>query len=331
MSSLQRHKQLLLRSNLSFLPRSTVTSITFHSDNANKQSNNYSTRYLTPSSGRNAATTQSAARFSSTPHTAAPQTKISINTTSMNKDASKNDLLSKELKAHSNINIGAKQWNKTPSLLKYQGMEKSVYNDFYPSSYSSTPSTSSSSPHELDDSVSSSSEGNTYQELTTTQTKIPVLDVSPLFDPASYCRRSSLQAGGASINGTAAAKRLRQGRKMAIHLLQNDLCNRGPASSMKYQHQYATARTTELHHHSMPTNNPPQWDELGIDNKKGTSSDFYDTDGSRTTKAFSLEGHGVPQELLEDHIDFADSVLSMHGNALECSFSNFDGKLSVYW
>merc|ERR1712127_869861 len=65
------------------------------------------------------------------------------------------------------------------------------------------------------------------------KTKIPVLDASPLFDPALYCRKSALQAGG-GISGTAAAKRLRQAKQLAVDLLQHDLCNWGPASKMRY-------------------------------------------------------------------------------------------------
>jgi len=49
------------------------------------------------------------------------------------------------------------------------------------------------------------------------------------------------------------------------------------------------------------------------------------------SQPYGLIGHGVPHQLLQSHIDLADSVLSHHDNAAECSFNNFQGDLSFHW
>jgi len=49
------------------------------------------------------------------------------------------------------------------------------------------------------------------------------------------------------------------------------------------------------------------------------------------SKPFILKGHGMPSELLQDHIDLADTILSSHQHASTCSFKNVNGHLSFDW
>lgn len=47
--------------------------------------------------------------------------------------------------------------------------------------------------------------------------------------------------------------------------------------------------------------------------------------------AYALTGHGVPTQVLQDHINMADNLLSREEHAAECSFNNFHGDLSFDW
>jgi hypothetical protein len=46
-----------------------------------------------------------------------------------------------------------------------------------------------------------------------------------------------------------------------------------------------------------------------------------------TRTPFLVTGHAVPTQLLQDHLQFADSILSQH-EGQECSFNNFQGDLT---
>lgn len=56
---------------------------------------------------------------------------------------------------------------------------------------------------------------------------------------------------------------------------------------------------------------------------------------NKTSKArprsYAMVGHGVPSQLLQNHIDMADSLLSNSEQAAECSFHNFHGDLQFDW
>lgn len=45
----------------------------------------------------------------------------------------------------------------------------------------------------------------------------------------------------------------------------------------------------------------------------------------------AVVGHGVPYQLLQNHVDMADSLLTHHDLSAECSFNNFQGDLSFKW
>jgi len=237
---------------------------------------------------------------------------------------------------------------KRLTLIKYQDVESSIYNHFYYHYY-----------HSKNNPV--------YRENMPFKTKIPVLDASPLFDPALFCRKSALKSGDASISGTAAAKRLRQGKQLAVDLLQHDLCNWGPSSKVVYYDDDVEEDTfletnshqnnkNEREHNSenedetktLKVQSPPWTKEGGVSLLQASQSEVNHFDSSiksskwrkrksakkyeqKKSRAFVLEGHGVPFQLFQDHIDLCDTLLSKHEGALECTFNNFDGKLTVDW
>lgn len=49
------------------------------------------------------------------------------------------------------------------------------------------------------------------------------------------------------------------------------------------------------------------------------------------SRPYALVGHGVPKQLLQEHINMADTLLSLQGDAAKCSFNNLDGDLSFDW
>jgi hypothetical protein len=51
----------------------------------------------------------------------------------------------------------------------------------------------------------------------------------------------------------------------------------------------------------------------------------------RHRNAYALAGHGVPVQVLQDHINMADTLLAREEHAAECSFNNFHGDLNFDW
>ena len=92
-----------------------------------------------------------------------------------------------------------------------------------------------------------------------------------------------------SLSGTEAARRLQRGKQELVSVLQRDILSRPAASS-------------------------PSW--------TGSSSSIV------PPPYYVLQGHGVPSQLLQAHIDFADSLLK-RCQASQCSFSN--AALQVDW
>jgi hypothetical protein len=45
-------------------------------------------------------------------------------------------------------------------------------------------------------------------------------------------------------------------------------------------------------------------------------------------KSFVLMGHGVPHQVLKDHVDLADDILKLYGGAAEARFNNLQGDLN---
>lgn len=106
-------------------------------------------------------------------------------------------------------------------------------------------------------------------------------NVSPLMDPAEYCRKSAFYSGSPSRNGTLAARRLLEGKEKITDELRGSI-----------------ARQSRRRNRGPP-------------------------------RAYALQGHGVPKQLLQAHVDMADSLLTFHKHAESISFRNSTGKLSL--
>jgi hypothetical protein len=52
---------------------------------------------------------------------------------------------------------------------------------------------------------------------------------------------------------------------------------------------------------------------------------------NRLPNAYACFGHGVPHQLLQDHINLAESLLSYHDGAAEISCRNMHGNVSFDW
>ena len=147
---------------------------------------------------------------------------------------------------------------------------------------------------------------------------LPILDASPILDPKSFCtQRSASAAGGTggvtTVSGGDAAKRLVRARKEVVQLVRGTLLQSNLAFS----------------------------NSRGEDRVLGSSSGEDVSDGKG--KAFGLCGHGVPVQLLRDHLDAALMIFervgidesahpgSVGGRAVKCSFNNFNGNLCFDW
>jgi len=129
----------------------------------------------------------------------------------------------------------------------------------------------------------------------------PILDASPLLDPSGYCRSSARPSGTTTISGGDAARRLSDGRRMCVDLL-------------------GGGRLTNYH-------GPVGAEDDCCDNNYFSCSSFPPPPPAEL-RAFALSGHGVPPQLLRDHVDCADGLLRILGDAAEVGFNNYRGEVS---
>mmetsp|Transcript_53147 Transcript_53147/g.64021 ORF Transcript_53147/g.64021 Transcript_53147/m.64021 type:complete len:444 (+) Transcript_53147:193-1524(+) len=169
---------------------------------------------------------------------------------------------------------------------------------------------------------------------TSPKDKLAVVDGSPLLDPVSYCRKSSFFRGDSgNISGTAAARRLRLGRKEVVAALNRAFLGKedGGAVAVSESGDVTGGDASSKRGEAFETTKTLR-NKSKQGNKTRSRQKYARTlTPQHSTKSFVLTGHGVPEQLLEDHIDLCDAVLSRHGPKAECSFHNICGDLNVDW
>jgi len=117
--------------------------------------------------------------------------------------------------------------------------------------------------------------------------RLPLLNASALLDTTKYCIQSA--SSSTSRSGTEAARRLLRGKKDLIQVLRQLL----------------------------------SIDHKGVEHKKGWSTRSIKvqpvTDGPQQ---FVVQGHGVPPQLLQEHVNYAKAMLQYH----ECQACLFQSK-----
>lgn len=137
---------------------------------------------------------------------------------------------------------------------------------------------------------------------------LPLLDSSPLLDPARYCKKSALPGGTTTVSGGDAARRLGIGRTRLGEIVRNQLVsldwgNGGSGGGSK-------TRTRKA-----------------IRGAGGRGTRVRDNEG-RGQGPFALDGTGVPRSLMQGSLDLADELLRSMDGAAEISFGNcYDGSL----
>jgi hypothetical protein len=132
---------------------------------------------------------------------------------------------------------------------------------------------------------------------------LSTINASALLNTKEYCLKSA--AAATSNSGTEAARRLLRGKQDVVRILRqrvvyprhntNDTNETNPQQQNVHQHPYHHRRQHE----------PPV--------------------------PHTLQGHGVPTQLLQNHLDLAGQLLELTGNASEVSFQNWSGELKLDW
>lgn len=139
---------------------------------------------------------------------------------------------------------------------------------------------------------------------------LPLLDLSPVLDPRSYCRRSANSSTTAS--GTSAAMRLLKGRLFAGEIVRNSLVARHERRGSSRSRNAGIAKHPKSDSSKSARN---------LASASRVISGYRNPNGRRT-RAFALTGTGIPSELLQDNIDLADGLLRSKEGAAEISFGN---------
>lgn len=121
------------------------------------------------------------------------------------------------------------------------------------------------------------------------------VNVSPFLDPEDYSKKSSFFGASPTKDGTLAAIRLNQGKKTLVELLQ---------------------------------------DNIKEHNRKQQTKSSKENNAGVEPRSFVIIGHGVPKQLLQQHVDMADFLLKYFTNASYISFKNNSGgdleRMEVY-
>ena len=140
---------------------------------------------------------------------------------------------------------------------------------------------------------------------------LPLLDTSPLLDPARYCKKSALPGGTTTVSGGDAARRLGRGRTRLGDIVRNQLV------SLDYGSGGGGGGKSRK----------------GIGGGSGRSTARERGIGGREQNRgrqgpFALDGTGVPRALVQGSLDLADELLRSMDGAAEISFGNcYDGSL----
>eukprot|EP00814_Leptocylindrus_danicus_P005146 CAMPEP_0116004812 /NCGR_PEP_ID=MMETSP0321-20121206/811_1 /TAXON_ID=163516 /ORGANISM="Leptocylindrus danicus var. danicus, Strain B650" /LENGTH=276 /DNA_ID=CAMNT_0003473157 /DNA_START=206 /DNA_END=1036 /DNA_ORIENTATION=- len=137
-----------------------------------------------------------------------------------------------------------------------------------------------------------------------------MFNASAILDPATFCKNR-----GVSIDGNKAAKRLLRERAKATYKLHGFVLE-----NTKFKSIYSSSSCQQKRGHRRKRRN-------NYDCKPEVSTC---SDGNNAASPFVLEGHGVPPQLLQDHVDLCDYLL-YNNQAINCSYANFFGELSVDW
>lgn len=134
---------------------------------------------------------------------------------------------------------------------------------------------------------------------------LPLLDSSPLLDPARYCKKSALPGGTTTVSGGDAAKRLGRGRTRLGEIVRNQLVSLdygsgggGNKSRARKMVRGASRKSTRY-----------QGKEGNQQHRGGEGP-------------FALDGTGVPRALMQGSLDLADQLLRSIDGAAEISFGN---------
>jgi hypothetical protein len=131
--------------------------------------------------------------------------------------------------------------------------------------------------------------------------QLSTIHAPALLNTKEYCLQSAKAA--TTKSGTEAARRLLRGKKDVVKILRQHVVYPNTSYNNKDQ-QYRD----QYHPHN--TNNKDQLPLPG---------------------PYTLTGHGVPTQLLQNHLDLAGQLLQFAGNAPEVSFQNWSGALSLDW
>lgn len=163
-----------------------------------------------------------------------------------------------------------------------------------------------------------------------------LLDVSPYLDPATFCKNSAsyeCPTRKHSIDGTLAAKRLNRGKQMVRDLIKYQLCS--------YYHVPEKKKVMDQKHRQQAVSN----EEYILANLRAQQSSSSKRrrlrHPSTTTKnrnthpqPFILSGHGIPKQLLQDHLQLCQQVIShLQGEQImtggECFFHHSNNRNSI--
>jgi hypothetical protein len=126
---------------------------------------------------------------------------------------------------------------------------------------------------------------------------LSTINASALLNTKEYCLKSA--AAATSSSGTEAARRLLRGKKDVVNILRRHVV-------YTRQQDANQQRQQNVHPYQPHQREPPI--------------------------PHALQGHGVPVQLLQNHLDLAGELLDLTpGNAAEVSFQNWSGELSLDW
>ena len=160
----------------------------------------------------------------------------------------------------------------------------------------------------------SSSRRQTTGDDNSNAAPLPLLDSSPLLDPARYCKKSALPGGTTTVSGGDAARRLGRGRTRLGEIVRNQLVSLdggggggGSGGGSKITGTRKAIRRAD---------------------GRGTREHDNENKGQNRGTPFSLDGTGIPRALMQGSLDLADELLRSMDGAAEISFGNcYDGSL----
>lgn len=161
-----------------------------------------------------------------------------------------------------------------------------------------------SATKEVSSAANNTTTSSSSQKSNSQTQRFYLLDVSPYLDPLAFCRSSASYeylARKHTIDGTLAARRLNRGKQMVRDFIKYQLCS--------YFHLPDRKKSKQPQQQQVISNEQYILANLRAQHGSKRWRTPFQKPKNKHPQPFILSGHGIPKQLLQDHLQLCQQVI----------------------